>query len=81
MGHNPRKCYLHPNCGVLGVVGLHVITHGGTALLHPSWVTLLIVQEKLVGASHVQTPSFQTEFCPGLSFRVIAGSWEDNTYH
>ena len=30
MGHNPRNCCLPPNCGVLGVVRLHVITHGGT---------------------------------------------------
>ena len=32
-----------------------------------------------MGASHVQTPSFQTEFCPGLSFSSVAGSWQDDT--
>ena len=77
MGRNPRKCYLPPNCGVLGVVGLHVITHGGTPLPHPSLVTLLIVQEKLVSFKLSQLSDWILQSC--LSFRLLAGNSEDKT--
>ena len=78
MGHNPRNCYLPPNCGVLGVVRLHVITHGGTPPL-PSQVTLLIVSEEVAAFIFSDSQLSYSILSQCLSFRVPAGKWKDKS--